>query len=244
MLKAFKNKLSVTLFVPLSLIALTIFFLTTAHTGAATLVGALLGIWLAWLLNKHYSDQRREDEYRSLLVSFVHELEEDYHRCALYHTQKQQGSISFSAIFDFNDASTLSKLASLTDNPKIVDAIMYLKKIYFQVGRHVENASKFAAELESIKSNINKHGTTSPQEQAEMRMLQSKASKAQDTALVFFTGAGNDNTTYPKIVDSTLLLIEELKEKWADAAKEFQSRFVKDRKELSVLEKQKRNKKR
>jgi hypothetical protein len=223
----------------LFLLTLTIFLIAKAHSGGATVTGALLGVMLAYGLNREYSEQRRENEYRSLLISFVHELEEDYHRCVLYHKQRQEGIISFSAIFDFNDASTLSKLASVTANSKIVDAIMYLKKVYFQVGRHVENASKFATELESIKSKIRKLAV-SPEDQAEIRMLQIKASKAQDTALAFFIGVDKDNTTYPKIVDSTLLLITELRERWAEVAKEFELEFKDDRDALKSIEDEKR----
>jgi hypothetical protein len=265
-LKAFKNKLWVViLFVSLFFIALTIFFLTAAHTGAATLVGALLGIWLAWLLNKSYSDQRREDEYRSLLISFVHELEEDYHRCVLYYKQRLERNISFSALFDFNDASTLSRLASVTDNPKIVDAIMFLKKQYFQVGRHVENASRLATEYEQRMMEIRRRvssekfelfdidnpqtwrylGLVEGKDLAwEARKFKDEAHLAQATALGFFGAVYDDNITYPKIVKSTLLLLKELKEKWsAAAAKEFQSRFAKDRKELSEFENKKRGSK-
>ena len=237
----------------LILLALTIFFLLKGNTGSATLVGALLGVWLAWHLNQDSLEQRQKNEYRSLLVSFVHEIEEGYHRCILYHTQRQKGSVSFSAIFNFNDASTLAKLASVTDNPKIIDAIMFLKKQYFQVGRHVENASWLASDFDkkmmeirlkvpnfSFKLKKSKIPSKISKDVKEARELYDEASRARDRALGFFFGAGDDYITYPKIVDSTRLLIKELKEKWADVAEEFEARFKEDRGKLCEVEKQKR----
>lgn len=232
-------------------LALTIFFLLKGYTGAATLVGALLGVWLAWRLNQDSLERRQKNEYRSLLVSFVHELEEDYHRCVLYHTQRQEGSVSFSAIFDFNDASTLSRIASLAENPMIIDAIMFLKKQYFQVGRHVEKASWLATDFDKkimeikIKApNFKLKNTRIPakisKDVKEARKLYEEASRARERALGFFLGAGHDRITYPKIVDSTGLLINELKEKWADVAEEFESRFKEDRGKLCAVENQKR----
>jgi hypothetical protein len=236
--------------------ALAIFFLLKGYAGSATVVGALLGVWLAWRLNQDSLDDRRKNEYRSLLVSFVHELEENYHRCILYHTQRQHGSVSFSAIFDFNDASTLARLASVTDNPKIIDAIMFLKKQYFQVGRHVENASWLATDFDkkimkiklkvpnfSFKVKKAKIPTKIRTDVREAGELYDEASRARDRALGFFFGGGDDFITYPKIVDSTALLLKELKEKWADVAEEFKSRFEEDRGKLCDVEKQKKSRK-
>ena len=184
------------------------------NPGVAAVLGATAGALLAGLINWHVSRLRRKKEYRSLLVSFAHELVEGFHRCVLYHNQQKKGDISFSAMFNFNDASTLARLASVTDNPKIVDAIMYLKKIYFQVGRHVDNASKFSTESEFIKSKVKKTQKITDKERAELEMLEIKARDAQGTALAFFKGAA-DNVTYPKIVDSTELLVNELRKKWS-----------------------------
>ena len=214
--------------------------LAKENPGVAAVLGASAGALLAGLIHWGFSTLRRKKEYRSLLMSFAHELVEDFHRCVLYHRQQKKGEVSFSAIFNFNDASTLSRLAAVTDNPKIVDAIMFLKKLYFQVGRHVENASKFSTESEFIKSKVRKTQKITDAERAAKEMLEIKALDAQGTALAFFKGA-NDNVTYPKIVDSTELIVNELKKKWShDKVKELEDTFLKDREELRDLENQKR----
>lgn len=233
----------------LFLLALTIFLIIKANAGAATVCGALLGVMLAWRLNSEYAEQRREKECRSLLVSFVHELEEDYHRCVLYHTQQQKKTVSFSAIFDFNDASTLSKLAGATDDPKIIDAIMFLKKQYFQVGRHVENASWLATEYDKQIMEFKlehpqfdtKNDNLLSRDAPKIKKIKDDALRAQGVALAFFMGASHDNTTYPEIVDCTLMLIEELKKKWSSKVTEkLESRFKKNRETLRSMEDKKR----
>lgn len=203
-------------------IAALVYLLWGKPLGAAAVLGALLGVWVAWGLNLHHSEQRRESEYKSLLVSFAHELVEAFHRCVLYYKQRDlEGRISYSALFDFNDASTVSKLASVTDNPNVVDAIMYLKTKYFQVGRHVVNASELATKkevekidiLDIIKKPSNAWTEEEKQRAEKVAKLEDEATFAQNRALAFFLGTKSDKITYQKIVDCTSLLVNELKTK-------------------------------
>jgi Tfp pilus assembly protein PilE len=229
--------------------------------GRYPLAAAIIAAIITRLMYSSYMERRRKDEYRSLLVSFAHELEENFHRCILYHTQRQEGTVSFSAIYDFNDTSTLSKLASVTDNPKIVDAIMFLKKQYYQVGRHVENTSWSATEYDKQMMEIKRRlspekielfdldipgtwrylGLGGDDLVREAKKFKDEAHRAQGIALAFFGIVDNDDITYPKIVNYTLMLIEELKEKWSsDVTEEIEKRFLDDRDKLRELENEKR----
>lgn len=207
---------------------------------AAAVIGALLGVWVTWGLNSRHSEQRRESEYKSLLVSFAHELVEAFHRCVLYYKQRGlENRVSYSALFNFNDASTLSKLASVTDNPNVVDAIMYLKTKYFQVGRHVVHASELATKksveaigIDEILEKPQKTWTEEEQQRVEkVAKLEAETTFAQDRAIVFFTGDKSDKITYQKIKDCTSLLVNELKIKWpSGVADELESIFTKAKK--------------
>lgn len=71
-----------------------------------------------------------------------------FERCVIYYRQHKQYEksgkieVSYSGLFNFTDASILSKFASVSNRPEVVTAIMKLKAAYFQVGRHVEDASE------------------------------------------------------------------------------------------------------
>ena len=206
------------------------------YPGFAAIFAALITGLIYWLI----STFRRSKEYRSLLVSFAHELVEAFHRCVLYYKQRGlEGRVSYSALFDFNDASTLSRLASVTDNPNVVNAIMYLKTKYFQIGRHVVHASELATKKEveaigiaEILKKPQKTWTKKEKQRAEkVGKLEYEAFFAQDRAIAFFIGTKSDKITYQKIVDCTSLLVNELKTKWpSEVADELESIFAKAKK--------------
>ena len=105
-------------------------------------LGALAGV----LASVAYSWWRNSKEYRSLILSFCAEFVSLYDRCGMYFDQAIRGEVSYSALFSFTDASAFSKLASVSNNPEVPTAIIELKAKYFQIQRHVEEASRFALE--------------------------------------------------------------------------------------------------
>ena len=92
----------------------------------------------------------------------------------MYYKQSKTGEISYSALFSFTDSSALSKFASVCRKPAVVAAIVELKSMYFQIQRHVEEASRLAIDS-SQELNYEKKED-----------LLKKAARAQGTALVFF----------------------------------------------------------
>ncbi len=136
------------------------------------MAGALASIAHNWWRNKQ--------EYRSLILSFAAELVSLFERCAMYFEQAHQGSVSYSALFSFTDSSAFSKFASVSKDAEVPTAIIELKATYFQVQRHVEEASRYS--LEGSRAS----DATKKQE------WMTKATHAQRTALAFFLSGYED----------------------------------------------------
>ncbi len=157
----------------------------------AAILGGLAGSGLTL-----YSQQRQQKkEFRSLILSFASELVLAFERCVMYYEQSKKGVISYSGLFDFTDASIFSKFAAVADKPEIVTAIMELKSIYFQVGRHVIEAAKSAAQAEGMAED----------EDEKKRLLQA-ARHAQGRALAFFL------SSYGDAVSATSQIVEAARE--------------------------------
>jgi hypothetical protein len=193
----------------LVIIILTLIILVTkaptiAQTtkGIFNVVSVLLGGLGGALAAILYSNYRTSREYKSLILAFASELILAFERCVLYYKQSLYPGIhiSYSALFDFTDASALSKIATVTRDSAIIEAIMYLKAQYFQVGRHVEDAAKFIVQAER-----------SPDDKKNLVFA---VQRAQLTALAFFIGADSpkpDLETYKKIKEKTSLVLNAAK---------------------------------
>ncbi len=161
-----------------------------------------------------YFQWRRRMEYRSLLLAFVSELVQAFERCGIYYRQSSttKKEVSFSAIFDFTDASMIARLAAVSKNPELMDDIIKLKSTYFQVNRHAEKASEFAAE--AMRSLIHSEKAFDEGSEAATTFLRKRdqqmgsAWQAQGSAVAFFIGTPPDNRTYEKVKTRTESLIQ------------------------------------
>jgi hypothetical protein len=147
------------------------------------------------LVNIFFAKRQAKRELKSLIIAFTSELVFAFERCVLYYEQSKKKMISFSGLFEFTDASILSRFAIVNNRPEVVAAIMDLKFHYFQIGRHVEDAGRLATQAERFAEN---------KEQKEK--LMKAASHAQGTALAFFLGK-----SYDDIERETLFLLQEAK---------------------------------
>jgi len=158
------------------------------------LVSAVLGGLSGAGISIYFSRRQTRQEYRSLILSFCSEMVSIFRRCVKYKQQYEIGKVSYSALFSFTDSSTLSKFASVCKKPEVVAAIVELKSMYFQVQRHVEEASRFA--IEGSRAS----------DQSEKKHLMEKATHAQATALAFF------QSSYESIEKEMDLLVQTAKE--------------------------------
>jgi hypothetical protein len=139
------------------------------------LVTAVIGASVGAATANHYFKKRAEQEYVALILAFCAEMVSIFCRCVAYYNQAKIGTISYSALFSFTDSSALSKFASVCQKPAVVAAIVELKFRYFQIHRHVEEASRLA-----VAGNL-----ASTKEEQDTLMV--KAVLAQRIALAFFT---------------------------------------------------------
>jgi hypothetical protein len=151
------------------------------------LAGALVNILFAKLQSKR--------ELKSLIIAFASELVFAFMRCVLYYEQSKAGKISYSGLFNFADASILSRFAVVNKQPEVVAAIMDLKFHYFQIGRHVEDSSRLATQADRFA-----------EDEEQKKRLMKAAVRAQGTALAFFLGK-----SYDDIERETLFILQEAK---------------------------------
>lgn len=183
------------------------------------LISALLGGLAGAGISIFYAKRQSKQEYCSLILSFCTEMVSLFNRCIGYYKQSQTGEVSYSALFSFTDASALSKFASVCENPEVVASIIELKFMYFQIQRHVEEASRFA--LQGTRS-------SDPTEKEE---LMKKAIHAQGTALAFFT------SSYDQIENHTDLIVQTAQQvSPGSMATELSSRFDKAKKDKKALD--------
>jgi predicted RNA binding protein with dsRBD fold (UPF0201 family) len=96
---------------------------------------------------------QRNRQRKALLVVFTTDLVERFMRATMYYNQIRKGAISYSALYEATDPNTLVKLAEVIKDQNIIHTIVELKGNYYQIQRHVLEASKFAAEqtLQNVK---------------------------------------------------------------------------------------------
>jgi len=184
------------------------------------LVSAILGGLAGAGISIYYSRRQAKQEYRSLILSFCSEMVSIFCRCVKYYKQSKTGEISYSALFSFTDSSTLAKFASVCKKPEVVAAIVELKSMYFQVQRHVEEASRFAVEGSRAST---------PNEKDD---LMKKAARAQGTALAFF------HSSYENIEKEMDLIVQTAKQVApGDVADNLYSKFFQAKTEKKNLDK-------
>jgi len=184
------------------------------------LVSAILGGLAGAGISIYYSRRQAKQEYRSLILSFCSEMVSIFWRCVKYYKQSKTGEISYSALFSFTDSSTLAKFASVCKKPEVVAAIVELKSMYFQVQRHVEEASRFAVEGSRASA---------PSEKDD---LMKKAARAQGTALAFF------HSSYENIEKEMDLIVQTAKQVApGDMADNLYSKFFQAKTEKKNLDK-------
>jgi hypothetical protein len=184
------------------------------------LVSAVLGGLAGAGISIYYSRRQAKQEYRSLILSFCSEMVSIFWRCVKYYKQSKTGEISYSSLFSFTDSSTLAKFASVCKKPEVVAAIVELKSMYFQVQRHVEEASRFA---------VDGSRASTPNEKDD---LMKKAARAQGTALAFF------HSSYENIEKEMDLIVQTAKQVApGDVADKLYSKFIEAKTEKKNLDK-------
>jgi hypothetical protein len=146
-------------------------FIPFAFSG---LIAALVTI----LISIYTSIYQRWKQGCALITVFASELVFAFHRCIIYYRQRSrinEHEISKSELFEFTNASSLSDFAVAGAEPGIVEAIIYLKSIYFQVSKYVKEAAKYVFESDQLGSLKQEH-----------RRLWTVAITARNTALTFF----------------------------------------------------------
>jgi hypothetical protein len=161
-------------------------------TGVISVISAIIGGLVGSGLTVFISWRRRRNEYKSYILVIAAELILAFERCALYEKQREEGVVSFSGIFDFIDATVISNFAAVCSSPDVVVAIINLKFSFFQIGRHVEDASRFATEATRAHRAGEEH----------IRLMEA-ASVAQAQAIAFFAGP----PAYERIVRDLGLVI-------------------------------------
>lgn len=146
------------------------------------------------LVNICATRRQSKKELQSLILAFASEFIFAFARCVNYYEQSKKREISFSGLFDFTDASILSRFAVVNTQPDVVTAIMDLKAHYFQIRRHVEDAGKFAVQAKRLA-----------EDEKDREKLMGAAGHAQATALAFFF------SSYEDIVQKTSTILEEAK---------------------------------
>ena len=136
---------------------------------------------------------QRSRQRKVLLVVITTDLVERFMRATMYYNQIRKGAISFSALYEATDPNTIVKLAEVIKDQDILHTIIELKGWYYQIQRHVLEASKFAAEqaLQNLKYEDFKQtlGTEHPdtvQAKKELREVSVRAHGAQSRAIAFY----------------------------------------------------------
>lgn len=186
---------------------------------AGAITGALAHIWSVRRQSKR--------ELKSLIIVFATESILAFERCVLYYKQaEEEGKISFSSLFDFTDPSILSRFAIVNPEPDLIAAIMDLKSIYFQIRRHVEEASRCAVQSSRLAEG-----------EKEKVKIWEEGKHAQGVALAFFLDRHGKGKRYETTVDKTTLVLDAAKKiKSGKVVKELEKRFEKAKHEKSRLD--------
>ncbi len=162
------------------------------------IIAVLIGVLAGAVINIYLTRRQSTKELMSLILAFASELTLAFERCVMYYEQARKGQVSFSELFDFTDASILSRFATVNTQPEVLAAIIDLKSTYFQIGRHVEDAARFAAEANRLAKGKSK----------KAGKLMEAARHAQGTALAFFLGS---DERYEKTVKETEIILDAAK---------------------------------
>jgi len=140
-----------------------------------------------------FSLWQRSREKKALLLAYATELVEAFRRTVMYYKQHSEGQLSYSALYEATDATTLGKLASVVDNPDIIYAVVRLKGRYYQVQQDVLEASKSAAESKFTRETkwVTDETVLEPDDKREDSLL--RVEQAQSKALAFFDEETFDN---------------------------------------------------
>lgn len=161
---------------------------TALYSFLSLIIGGIAGAVVSILHSKRLA----RNENKSLIIAISSELVLSFERCTLYYEQAQiEGKISYSALFAFTDANIFSKYASVCNAAKVIAAIINLKADYFQISRHVNEASRFAAGM----------GIPAIKAEEEPERMQA-AFRAQGRALAFFL------SSYERVIENTNILLE------------------------------------
>ena len=170
---------------------------TTLISTYLLIIGAILAAFIGAVVSSGIVaiaallQQRRQR--KALLVAFTTDLVERFMRATLYYNQIRTDEISYSALYEATDPNALVKLAEVIKDQDIIHTIVELKGDYYQIQRHVLEASKFAAELtlqnikyEYLKQKLGpKHPDTIQAEEDSIE-ISTRARAAQSRAITFF----------------------------------------------------------
>ncbi len=130
---------------------------------------------------------------KALLVLITTDLVERFMRATMYYNQIRQGAISYSTLYEATDPNTLVKLAEVIKDHDIMHTIVELKGSYYQIQRHVLEASKFAAEqtlqkikYEDLKQTLGPEHHDTIHAEKDLREVSARAHVAQSRAIAFF----------------------------------------------------------
>lgn len=136
---------------------------------------------------------QRSRQRKALLVVFTTDLVERFMRATMYHNQIRKGAISYSALYEATDPNTLVKLAEVIKDQDIIHTIVELKGGYYQIQRHVLDASKFAVEqtlqnykYEDLKKTLGSEDPQIVQAEKDLKEVSARAHSAQSRAIAFF----------------------------------------------------------
>lgn len=200
-------------------------FIVIAQIIASIIGGGLAGA----VVNIYFTRRQSKKELKSLILAFASEFIFAFVRCVKYYEQSRKQEISFSGLFDFTDASILSRFAVVNTQPEVVAAIMDLKSHYFQIRRHVEDAGKFAVQANRLA-----------EDEKDREKLMRAAVHAQGTALAFFFSSYEDIVQKSSLIleeakkISPVKVVDELEQKFKDAATK-KSELDKTNKEASKI---------
>lgn len=160
---------------------------------AVTLLAAFVGALVSAGINVGDRLLQRSRQRKALLVAFTTDLAERFMRTTLYYNQTRRGFISFSALHEATDPTMLVKLAEVIKDQNIIHTIIELNNNYYQIQRHVLEASKFAAEqfvlknqYEYLKQNRETDDPDIAKAEQDLHEATARAHSAQSRALAFF----------------------------------------------------------
>jgi hypothetical protein len=157
------------------------------------LVAAFTSAFVASGILFVYTWWQRRQERKAILLTYATEFVEALFRTTMYYDQKSKSTISISAIYEGTDSNTLTRLIHLVAEPEVISAVFKLKERYFQIQRHLGEASSMAAEwhlLSETREDFVERYEAEDERTVEvtdrLREAHKRAFNAQERALVYF----------------------------------------------------------